>query len=130
MVRRDGLYVQRAQPVQPNAREPRCRGCPSTVASSRDPWASDIARSKRPGAGFRGVVLVVGSQLWLATRSMCGSQASLVVFMIVCFWYAGAPASSVALLVGAGVLGALIGAVQLLPTLTLLASRLAWRIRG
>ena len=66
---------------------------------------------------FAGFALVVGSQLLIGNPQYVWLTSVVLVYMIACLWYAGAPSSRVALLVGAGVLGALIGAVQLLPTL-------------
>ncbi len=66
---------------------------------------------------FAGFALVVGSQQLIGNPQFVWLACIALAYLVVCLWYGGAPASRVALLVGAGVLGALIGAVQLLPTL-------------
>jgi len=66
---------------------------------------------------FAGFALVLGSQQLIGNPQYVWLTAVALTFTTACLWYAGAPSSRVALLVGAAVLGALIGAVQLLPTL-------------
>jgi hypothetical protein len=66
---------------------------------------------------FAGVALIVGSELLLGNPQYVWLTGVVLAFMTVCLWYSGAPASRVALLAGAGLLGVLIGAAQLLPTL-------------
>jgi hypothetical protein len=66
---------------------------------------------------FAGVALLVGSELLLGNPQYVWLTAVALAFTTACLWYAGAPLSRVALLAGAGVLGVLIGAAQLLPTL-------------
>ena len=71
---------------------------------------------KNRALAFAGVALVVGSEHLIGNPQYVWLTYVALAYMVVCLWYAGAPSSRVALLVGAGVLGALIGAVQLLPT--------------
>ena len=66
---------------------------------------------------FAGFAVAVGSQLLIGNPQYVWLSGIVLAFTIGCLWYAGAPTSRVALLLGACVLGALIGAVQLLPTL-------------
>ena len=66
---------------------------------------------------FAAVALVVGSEHLIGNPQYVWLTYVVLAYMVGCLWYAGAPSSRVAMLVGAGVLGALIGAVQLLPTL-------------
>ncbi len=73
-------------------------------------------RRKRALA-FAGFALVVGSQQLIGNPQYVWLTCIVLVYMTACLWYSGAPWPRVALLVGAGVLGALLGAVQLLPTL-------------
>ena len=90
---------------------------------------ADIARSTQPGGGVCGGRRSPSARsCWLGTRSTCGCTSVVVVFMTGCLWYAGAPASRVWMLVIAGMLGALVGAVQLLPTLDFAreSTRMTW----
>lgn len=66
---------------------------------------------------FAGFAVAVGSQLLIGNPQYVWLSGIVVAFTIGCLWYTGAPSSRVALLAVAGMLGALIGAVQLLPTL-------------
>jgi hypothetical protein len=72
---------------------------------------------KNRALAFAGFALVVGSQQLTGNPQYVWLTSVVLAYLIACLWYAGAPSSRVALLAGAGVLGALIGAVQLLPTL-------------
>jgi len=71
---------------------------------------------KNRALAFAGVAVVAGSEHLIGNPQYVWLTYVALAYMVVCLWYAGAPSSRVALLVGAGVLGALIGAVQLLPT--------------
>jgi hypothetical protein len=71
---------------------------------------------KNRALAFAGVALVVGSEHLIGNPQYVWLTYVALAYMVVCLWYAGAPSSRVALLIGASVLGALIGAVQLLPT--------------
>lgn len=66
---------------------------------------------------FAGVAVVAGSEHLIGNPQYVWLTYVVLAYMVGCLWYAGAPSSRVGLLVGAGVLGALIGAAQLLPTL-------------
>jgi hypothetical protein len=87
------------------------------------------SRDQRSRAlGFAGVALAVGSQLLVGNPQYVWLTSLVLGFMVLCLLYAGAPFSRVPLLVGAGVLGALIGAIQLLPTLDFAreSTRVTW----
>ena len=77
---------------------------------------------------FAGIVLAVGSQLLVGNPQYVWLTSVVVVFMTGCLWYAGAPASRVWMLIIAGMLGMLVGAVQLLPTLDFAreSTRMTW----
>ena len=64
-----------------------------------------------------GVALVVGSQLLVGNPQYVWLTIVVTAFSTACLWYSGAPSARVALLIGAAVLGAFVGAAQLLPTL-------------
>jgi len=66
---------------------------------------------------FAGFAVIVGSQLLMGNPQYVWLTGVALAYMVVCLCYAGAPLSRVALLAGAGTLGVLLGAVQLLPTL-------------
>jgi hypothetical protein len=66
---------------------------------------------------FAGVALVVGSEHLIGNPQYVWLTYVVLAYMVGCLCYSGAPWSRVALLVGAGALGSLIGAAQLLPTL-------------
>ena len=53
VVRRDGLHVQRVQPVQPDAREPHCDLRPRAVGAALQSRPVDGNRSKKPRLGIR-----------------------------------------------------------------------------
>jgi len=72
---------------------------------------------RRCAWAFAGVALAVGSQLLVGNPQYVWLTLVVLGFMVLCLLYAGAPSSRVPLLLAAGMLGALIGAVQLLPTL-------------
>jgi hypothetical protein len=67
--------------------------------------------------GFAGVAVALGSQLLVGNPQYVWLTFVVLGFMVLCLLYAGAPFSRVALLLVAAMFGALIGAVQLLPTL-------------
>lgn len=66
---------------------------------------------------FASVALVVGSEHLIGNPQYVWLTVLAVAFMTLCLLYAGAPSLRVALLVGACLVGSLLGAVQLLPTL-------------
>ena len=66
---------------------------------------------------FVGVALVVGSQLLIGNPQYMWLTFVVLALMTAWLWHDGVPTSRVGLLIGAGALGALLGAVQLLPTL-------------
>jgi hypothetical protein len=77
---------------------------------------------------FGGIVLAVGSQLLVGNPQYVWLTSIVLVFMTGCLWCAGAPAKRVGTLIVAGVLGVLVGAVQLLPTLDFAreSTRMTW----
>jgi hypothetical protein len=72
---------------------------------------------KSQALSFAGFALLVGSQQLIGNPPYVWLSCVALAYMIACLWYAGVASSRVSLLVGAGVLGALLGAAQLLPTL-------------
>ena len=66
---------------------------------------------------FAGLALAVGSQLLVGNPQYVWLTLVALGYMTLCLLWAGAPWSHVPLVLGALMLGALIGAVQLLPTL-------------
>src|SRR5439155_451425 len=83
---------------------------------------------RRCAWAFAGVALAVGSQLLVGNPQYVWLTLVVLGFMVLCLLYAGAPSSRVPLLLAAGMLGALIGAVQLLPTLDFAreSTRVTW----
>ena len=79
---------------------------------------------------FSGVALVTASQLLIGNPQYVWMTWLAVAFMAACLRYAGAPVSRLGLLVAAGSLGALLGAVQLLPSLDFAraSTRAAWSL--
>ncbi len=77
---------------------------------------------------FAGVALVVGSQLLVGNPQYMWFTLVALGYMTLCLLYTGAASSRVPLLLGALMLGALIGAVQLLPTLDFVqeSTRITW----
>jgi len=80
--------------------------------------------------GFAGVALAVGSQLLVGNPQYVWLTLVVLGFMVLCLLYAGAPPARLLLLLGAWVLGTLIGAVQLLPTLDFAreSTRVSWSL--